>query len=552
MKKFMMLFVMCVICFTTYSFADTAYNVFSVDDFCVENIHKNRIFGTFEITNLDGRHYEELKYMLYLVPKEVYGENKRTYVVAHSSKPVTFSLGARESKLIGYEYEISNDNFPFEEYVLILKIFDNASELVSPQHIDEIWMGNSNVTEFLEINDVKKTHYYKIDEFESPMSGPYFDIGESPTAYINVNSTFKNDIKVRPRINFYKRFPTFDDGQMYQQYGEEITLKANKSKELAIKLPSIKVPESYYFSVQLVDENNKPVSYEYNFRYVVNGATAKISCISTIYDQYKGILDVYVQMIGSSDDESLKDVSFYTSTSNSETGLILEQYIDKLNLEPIPYCYLYRVKIPNDGMKVTVFAIMKKDDKVLASKNLKLSSEATSISTEKFTDVKDTKYEVAVKMLNSYGVISGYPDGTFKPAKTLSRAELTSIALNMLKIDLSNYEVKNNAFVDISENHWAYKAINYAYENGIINGYGNGLFKPDNEVKYSEAITILLNTTGYKFQAVSKQSTWPDNYIEVANELEINRNSDIPDFGDSANRGEISILTLNSYFIRGE
>ncbi len=552
MKKFILCLFFAVICLTSYSFADTACNIFSIDDFSVENIHENRIFGTFEITNLDGRYYEELKYMLYLVPKKVYNESEQTYVVAHSSNPVTFSLGAKENKLIGYEYEILNDNLPFGEYTLVLKIFDNALELVSPQHIDEIWMGNSNVTEFLEISDIKKTHYYKIDEFEGPMSGPYFDIGESPTAYINVKSTFKNDIKVRPRINFYKRLPTFDDGQLYQQYGEEITLKANKSKELTIKLPAIKVPESYYFSVQLVDENNKPVSYEYNFRYVVNGATAKISCISTIYDQYKGVLDVYVQMIGSSDDESLKDVSFYTSTSNSETGLMLEQYIDKLNLEPIPYCYLYSVKIPNDGMKVTVFAIMKKDDKVLASKNLKLSSEATSASAEKFTDVKDTKYELAVKMLNSYGVISGYPDGTFKPAKTLSRAELTSIALSMLKVDLSNYEVKNNAFTDVPENHWAYKSINYAYENGIINGYGNGLFKPNNEVKYSEAITILLNTVGYKSRASSKQSVWPNNYIEVANELEINKNSTISNFGNSANRGEISILTLNSYFIRGE
>ena len=122
----------------------------------------------------------------------------------------------------------------------------------------------------------------------------------------------------------------------------------------------------------------------------------------------------------------------------------------------------------------------------------------------------------------------------------------------MLKVDLSNYEVKNNAFTDVPENHWAYKSINYAYENGIINGYGNGLFKPNNEVKYSEAITILLNTAGYKSRASSKQSVWPNNYIEVAEELGVNKGTDIPDFGSPANRGEISLLTLNSYFIRGE
>ena len=41
------------------------------------------------------------------------------------------------------------------------------------------------------------------------------------------------------------------------------------------------------------------------------------------------------------DDEVLKDVSFYTSTSNSETGVALEQYIDRLTLQPIPYYYRY-------------------------------------------------------------------------------------------------------------------------------------------------------------------------------------------------------------------
>ena len=66
------------------------------------------------------------------------------------------------------------------------------------------------------------------------------------------------------------------------------------------------------------------------------------------------------------------------------------------------------------------------------------------------------------------------------------------------------------------------------------------------------SITILLNTAGYKSRASSKQSVWPNNYIEVANELEINKSSVISDFGNLANRGEISILTLNSYFIRGE
>ena len=155
-------------------------------------------------------------------------------------------------------------------------------------------------------------------------------------------------------------------------------------------------------------------------------------------------------------------------------------------------------------------------------------------------------------MLNSYGVISGYPDGTFKPQKTLTRAELTSIALNMLDVDISNFEVKNNAFTDVSENHWAYKTINYAYENGIINGYGNGLFKPNNEVKYSEAITILLNVVGYKDYVNKRNTTWPNNYINVAKELRIadSTYTETFDFTNPATRGDVANLALNSFILR--
>lgn len=551
MKKVILLFCVVVMCLATFSFAETSLNIAKVDDFSISFMQDNKIFGSFEIKELNQRYYDELKYMLFLVPKDIYEKNNNTYLVAHSSEVGSFSLSANEEKVVAFEYKVPKNTIPEGYYTLVLKIYNNSSELFAPYTIDDIYIV-SEISGFLLPENEGENHFYKIKGFERPMSGPFFDVNDSPTAYIKLKSTFSEEIKVKPRIRFYKRLPVFENEELYQQFGKEVILKSNQSKELAIELPKLKVPESYYFTVQLVDENDNPVSYEYNFRYVVNGETAKISQISTLYDSYNKTMDVSIYYIGSSDGKKIDDVTFITGVYETETGKRIESYTDNLTLTPTSMLCGYSVRIPENGTRVTVYAIIKHGDKVLANKTIDLPSEATSPFIEKFTDIKNTDYELAVKMLNSYGVISGYPDGTFKPAKTLTRAELTSIALNMQKVDLSEYEVKNNAFTDVADTHWAYKAINYAYENGIINGYGNGLFKPNKEVNYNEAITILINTAGYKSFAEQDGESWPSNYVRAARELEIDRNNDISDYSNPANRGEIALLTLNSYFIRGE
>lgn len=551
MKKGCCIFLVMVMCFFTFSFAETSLNIAKVDDFIIVFRDGNKIFGSFKIKELNQQYYDELKYMLFLVPKEIYEKNINTDLVAHSSNSGSFNLEPNEEKIVAFEYQIPKNDIPQGYYTLVLRIYNNSSELLAPYIVDDVYV-SSEIDGFLLPADDEETHFYKIKGYENPMSGPYFDVGDSPAAYLNIKSTFDKEVKVKPVIKFYKRLPTFDDGKVYQQFGEEVTLKPNQSKKLEIKLPTINVPESYYFTIQLVDENNRAVSYEYNFRYVVNGETAKISQISTSYDSYNKVLKIYVRYIGSSDGKNIQDVTIETGVYETDSMISIERYKDNLTLTPTSMLCGYSVKIPEDGTKVSVYAIIKHGERVLASEMINLPKEATSTCVEKFVDVKDTDYELAVKMLNSYGIISGYPDGSFKPSKTLTRAELTSIALNMKRVDLSEYKVKNNAFIDVADDHWAYKAINYAYENGIINGYGDGLFKPDKEVTYSEAITILVNTSGHKSLIELTDQDWPNNYIQVAKELEIDDRGNITDYSSFANRGEISLLTLNAYFIRVE
>ncbi|WP_171056385.1 cadherin-like beta sandwich domain-containing protein [Paenibacillus sinopodophylli] len=107
---------------------------------------------------------------------------------------------------------------------------------------------------------------------------------------------------------------------------------------------------------------------------------------------------------------------------------------------------------------------------------------------------KDKRYEP---------YISGYPDGTFRPAKTITRAELASVLAKELKLDaelLATTAVAENGseaqkFTDVPANHWAAEAITLLKNHGIMNGDEQGKFRPGDGVTRAElaAITARWN-----------------------------------------------------------
>lgn len=552
MKKFILclFFVMCVILFSNVYAATGDVNL-SLDKIECVAVFSNKIFGYIEVENNGGTYYPELGYITYLIPSDLEATSTNVRIACKIYDTKKFSLGSFEKRVVAFEIDIPE--IPEKLYDLGIAISDNASEVTDIKFVYNLKLGKENV-EYVEPAG-KESNYYKIENFDFPLSGPYMEPGKSPDAYLKVKSTYKKDISVVPEYTVYRRSVYYGDCKpIKREIGEKITLKAGATKELKLKLPVMLEPESYYIKVRLLEDGTyKVASDEYYFRYVVNGATAKISSINALYNVAKNEVKIFYNIIGSSDGKVLADTKVETWVSRDDTGENIEKYVNNISLPPMQGKLSFNVKIPDDNPNLKACIRITQSDKILAYKMIALPAEASSVWIEKFNDIKDTKYELAVKMLNSYGVISGYPDGTFRPQKTLTRAELTSIALNMLDVDISNFEVKNNAFTDVAENHWAYKSINYAYENGIINGYGNGLFKPNNEVKYSEAITILLNVAGYRDYVNGKGTTWPNNYINVAKETNV-ADGDIYtetfNFSSSANRGDVSLLALNSFMIR--
>ena len=115
-----------------------------------------------------------------------------------------------------------------------------------------------------------------------------------------------------------------------------------------------------------------------------------------------------------------------------------------------------------------------------------------NITNSKLSDVDGKWYSSAINNIYEKELIKGYPDGSYKPDSLVTRAEFVQIIKSMDKNNVSKAP-----FTDI-KGHWAEDAINIAYGNGRIKGYGDGTFKPDANITRAEAATILNSLTGRK------------------------------------------------------
>ena len=128
-----------------------------------------------------------------------------------------------------------------------------------------------------------------------------------------------------------------------------------------------------------------------------------------------------------------------------------------------------------------------------------------------FSDVNSEDwFNNAVSTMYNAGIVSGYPDGTFRPNAKITRAELATIVARFLE-DRISAGVEIN-LSDIS-GHWAEGFIIEVAENGIINGYPDGTFKPDQAITRAETVTMinrLLQRKPDKEHLLDNMIVWPD------------------------------------------
>ena len=113
--------------------------------------------------------------------------------------------------------------------------------------------------------------------------------------------------------------------------------------------------------------------------------------------------------------------------------------------------------------------------------------------TKSFSDVPtDAWYAKAVNTLSSLGMLGGYPDGTFRPDAPITRAEFAAIALAFAYDPAS----ASCSYTDVSTSAWYYTYVAQATTYGWIGGYPDGSFRPNNSITRAEVAVIVNNMLG--------------------------------------------------------
>jgi hypothetical protein len=109
-----------------------------------------------------------------------------------------------------------------------------------------------------------------------------------------------------------------------------------------------------------------------------------------------------------------------------------------------------------------------------------------------FSDVNHSSwYAQAIDYLAYVNILAGYPDGTFRPNASITRAEFTAIVVRFF----GGTHVPNN-FADVAEDHWAAFYIGAAANRGWVVGHQDGTFRPDNLITRAEGVVIMNRILG--------------------------------------------------------
>ncbi len=156
----------------------------------------------------------------------------------------------------------------------------------------------------------------------------------------------------------------------------------------------------------------------------------------------------------------------------------------------------------------------------------------------------DDTEDGVLELLSELSIMRGDPDGNMRLDDYVSRAEFTKMAV--ASSEYKNSVATNLAispFPDVTYQHWAAPYVRVGVTNGLISGYPDATFKPDNTVLYEEGITILLRVLGYDDGDFGV--SWPSGQIGLADNLDITDGLNCA-AGDTLNRRQVAQLIFNT------
>ncbi|MBU1044618.1 MAG: S-layer homology domain-containing protein [Candidatus Omnitrophica bacterium] len=157
-----------------------------------------------------------------------------------------------------------------------------------------------------------------------------------------------------------------------------------------------------------------------------------------------------------------------------------------------------------------------------------------------FSDIDEsTPYLTAITYVNEQGIVEGYGDGTYKPDEPINRAEFTKILISSKYANYTYEGRYSSCLTDIGAGLWYSNYVCFAEENGIISGYPDGSFKPSQPINIAEALKVTLET--YFDSIPDVDGEWYQKYWDYADDNDyLVEGWDDP--SDNLTRGEMAEL----------
>ncbi|WGV62467.1 S-layer homology domain-containing protein [Brevibacillus brevis] len=154
----------------------------------------------------------------------------------------------------------------------------------------------------------------------------------------------------------------------------------------------------------------------------------------------------------------------------------------------------------------------------------------------------DADMEKTVKRLEALGLVAGYGNGEYGVDKTITRAEFATLVVRARGLEQGAKLAQfSNTYTDVKSTDWFAGFVNVASGEEIVKGFPDKSFKPQNQVTYAEAVTMIVRALGYE---PSVKGVWPNSMISKASELNIARSITSPN--NAATRGDIFKMIDNA------
>ena len=131
-----------------------------------------------------------------------------------------------------------------------------------------------------------------------------------------------------------------------------------------------------------------------------------------------------------------------------------------------------------------------------------LIKEATAFSDVSAGDIE----ALPIGFAKSKGIVSGYPDGSFGPGKTVNRAEFSAMFMGAFFTGIT--QPQEPCFPDVPADSWFAPFVCEAKDRGIITGYPDGTFKPEETINFAESMAILAGILSLPVAASEPDDPW--------------------------------------------